>query len=267
MRISVYVQCFSCILLLGFPTAHELVKSSFRNSILTTYALGFAFIMAHHTDNYSLQSVLVAHCFVDILLLSAFALLCFRPALHRNRNHYIMLAGGIPFALWTLVQAGTRKTECALEFQTISVDRYTFQLYKGFWAISVLVYAFTLPILTLHFFPKACAKFETGLKRLAVLSWFLASVATVTVSEVTLSTGFTGDPAHPRFLGKTEWTFGQVFAVVMLFFIVWDLAMYPFQRSEEINGSRFRYWWDHRSTWSLRRLIPGKSSSDRIKKV
>src|SRR5579859_7351259 len=93
MRISVYIQCFSCIALLCFPTAHDLVKSSFRASVLTMYALGFAFFMAHHTGSYSLQSVLVAHCFVDILLLSGFSLLCFRPIL-RNWKHYILLAGG-----------------------------------------------------------------------------------------------------------------------------------------------------------------------------
>src|SRR5947207_7999368 len=111
MRISVYVQCFSCIMLLMFPNATDLLKSSFRTSLLTMYAIGFSFFVAHRTTSYSLQSILVAHCFVDILLLSAFSLMCFHPTL-RIWLHCGLLIGGIPFAIWTLVQAAGRHTKC-----------------------------------------------------------------------------------------------------------------------------------------------------------
>jgi len=100
-----------------------LVKSSFRNSILTIYAIGFAFFVAHHSGDYSLQSILVAHCFVDILLLSAFSLLASRPILRESQRHWALLVGGLPFGIWAFVQAQTRKTECydGLQFETLNV--------------------------------------------------------------------------------------------------------------------------------------------------
>jgi len=242
MRISVYVQCFSCIALLCFPTAHDLIKSSFRASVLTMYAIGFAFFMAHHTGSYSLQSVLVAHSFVDILLLSGFSLLCFRPIL-RNWKHYILLAGGVPFAIWTFVQAGTRKTDCydKLQFKTVNVDLHTFQLYKGFWAVSGIVYALSMPSLILIW--KSCTSNRSSLVWLAVVSWFLAMVSTVVVSEIIMTTFYFADPsASLTALQTTEWSFGQVFAVVMLFFVVWDIVSYPFEQGTE-GTTKLRHWW------------------------
>ena len=256
MRLSVYVQCISCIALLLFPTAHELVKSSFRNSVLTMYAIGFAFFVAHHTGDYSLQSLLVAHCFVDILLLSAFSLLALRPILRESRRHWVLLAGGVPFGIWTFVQAQTRKSECfdSAHFEIVNIDSHTFQLYKGFWAVSVVVWAVSLPIITLPCFPKACSKLEPGVSRLATISWFLATVSTIAVSESILKTySFSGNPNAPT------WTFGQVFSVVMLFFIVWDIALYPFGSSTESEGSRIRHWWNQTSSWKFRKLLPGSS--------
>jgi len=206
------------------------------------YAIGFSFFMAHHTSSYSLQSILVAHCFVDILLLSAFSLMCFRPVLRKRRN-YAALIGGIPFALWTFIQAGGRKTECfdSLHVIQINVDSHTFQLYQGFWALSGVLYTLSIPILLLICFPKRCSRL---LRWVAVLAWFLASVSTVIVSEVTMATIFYINNDHQlTSLDTTEWSFGQVMAVVMLFYVIWDLALYPFESSDEDMGTRFLHWW------------------------
>lgn len=257
MRVSVYVQCFSCIALLLFPTAHELVKSSFRTSLLTMYAIGFSFFFAHHTGSYSLQSILVAHCFVDILLLSAFSLMCFRPSL-QSRKHYVILIGGIPFAIWTLVQAAGRHTACydSLLSKTISVDSHTFQLYKSFWAISAIVYTLSLPLLFLISFPRLVARLQPGAGWLAVLSWLLATVSTVAVSEITMATVvFKSSDNQLASLQSSEWTFGQVFAVVMLFFVVWDIALYPLECSNESEGSRLQHWWNTKFKPSHPRLV------------
>jgi hypothetical protein len=228
-----------------FPTAEELLKNSFRASVLTMYAIGFAFFTAHHTGSYSLQAILVAHCFVDILLLSAFSLLCFRRAL-RKWQHFVVVIGGIPFALWTLVQAGTRKTDCydSLQFETLSVDSHTLKLYLGFWIVSGAIYLLSVPVLLMLCFPKACSNLQPGITWLAVFSWTLASVSTVVVSEVTMATTFYRDASNELTrLNTTEWGFGQVFAVVMLFFVIWDLLSYPFGDSEQGSGSRLRHWW------------------------
>jgi hypothetical protein len=246
IRVSVYFQSFSCIVLLCFPAADDLLHSSFRASMLTLYAIGFAFFMAHHTGSYSLQSVLVAHCFVDILLLSAFSLVCFRPIL-RKKRHYVAMIGAIPFALWTFIQAATRKTECfdSLQFKQTNIDSHTFKLYKGFWVLSGVVYTLSLPVLTLMFFPKAFSNLQPGVTWIAVMAWFLASVSTVVVSEVTMATVFyAGSNNHLASLQATEWSFGQVMAVVMLFFVVWDMALYPFQSSDEGMGIRLLHWWN-----------------------
>ena len=218
MRVSVYVQCFSCIVLLLFPNAHDLLKSSFRASMLTMYAIGFSFFIAHSTINYSLQSILVAHCFVDILLLSAFSLMCFHRSL-RNWRHYATLIGGIPFAIWTLVQAAGRHTTCydSLQFQTISVESHTLKLYKGFWVVSIVAYTLSIPLLLLICFPRTSARLQPCVGWVAVLSWFLATVSTVTVSEVTMAAVFYVDSSNKlNTLQTMDWSFGQVMAVVML---------------------------------------------------
>jgi len=272
IRVSVYVQSFSCIALLLFPTADELLKNSFRASILTMYAIGFAFFTAHHTGSYSLQAILVAHCFVDILLLSSFSLMCFRRTL-RKWQHVVVVIGGIPFALWTLVQAGTRKTDCydSLQFETVSVDSHTLKLYLGFWIVSGAIYLLSVPVLFLLCFPKACSNLQPGITWLAVFSWTLASISTVVVSEVIMATTFYRDSNNNlTTLNTTEWGFGQVFAVVMLFFVIWDLVAYPFGASEQSRGSRLSHWWTShvkpRHPW-LDRLfggcITGRTSASR----
>lgn len=257
MRVSVYVQCFSCIVLLLFPNAHDLLKSSFRASMLTMYAIGFSFFIAHSTINYSLQSILVAHCFVDILLLSAFSLMCFHRSL-RNWRHYATLIGGIPFAIWTLVQAAGRHTTCydSLQFQTISVESHTLKLYKGFWVVSIVAYTLSIPLLLLICFPRTSARLQPCVGWVAVLSWFLATVSTVTVSEVTMAAVFYVDSSNKlNTLQTMDWSFGQVMAVVMLFFIVWDMALYPLELSDESDGTRLRHWWNTSFKPSHPRLV------------
>jgi hypothetical protein len=249
MRITVYVQSFSCIALLCFPGAKDLLRSSFRTSVLTMYAIGFAFFMAHHTGSYSLQSILVAHCFVDILMLSAFSLLCFSPCL-RDWKRYVLLAGGCPFAVWTFVQAGTRKTDCfdSLQFKTVSVDAHTLTLYKSFWAASGVVYLLSLPCLILIWVQTRSQRrwHLSGASWLAAISWFLASVSTVAASEVIMATLYYAQSNNQLVtLQTTDWSFGQTFAVVMLFFVIWDIISYPFEESEsaETPMTKLRHWW------------------------
>jgi hypothetical protein len=70
----------------------------------------------------------------------------------------------------------------------------------------------------------------------------------IVVSEITMATIFFADPTngHLTSFENTDWSFGQVFAVVMLFFVVWDIATYPFEPSDAIEGNvtKLRYWWN-----------------------
>jgi hypothetical protein len=86
-------------------------------------------------------------------------------------------------------------------------------LYKGFWAVSGIVYTLSVPSLILIW--KSCTSNRSSLAWLAVVSWFLAMVSTVVVSEIIMATFYFGDPgASLAVLETTYWRFGQVFAVV-----------------------------------------------------
>jgi hypothetical protein len=117
-------------------------------------------------------------------------------------------------------------------------------LYKGFWSLSGAIYLLSVPIILLICFPKRCSNLQPGVTWAAVSAWFVASVSTVVVCEVTMATVFfVNDDYQLTSLETTEWTFGQVMAVVMLFFVVWDIAIYPFESSDEEMGTRFLHWW------------------------
>jgi hypothetical protein len=245
IRISVYFQSFSCIAILLFQNADHLMKSSFRNSMLSMYAIGIAFFIAHGSRSYSLQSKLVCHCFIDILLLSAFGLMCFRPNL-RKRRYYVILIGGVPFAISTLVIAAKHESECydSIQFKSVNINSHTYHLYTLFWIASAVLYALTLPLLILIGLPKPSDRCQHDLKCLASFLWFLASVSNVVVGELIMGTVYFVTPDNQLTqLQTTEWTFGQVIAVVMLFFVVWDMAIDSLEKSNHSDDIELRCWW------------------------
>jgi hypothetical protein len=256
VRISVYFQSFSCIGILLFRNADHLVRSSFRNSMLSMYAIGIAFFIAQGSQSYSLQSKLVCHCFIDILLLSAFALMCFRPNLRKLR-YYIILVGGVPFAISTLVIAANHESVCYddMQFKSVNINSHTYHLYTLFWIVSAVLYALTVPLLILIALPKLSDTYRHTLEYLATFLWFLASVSNVVVGELIMGTAYFMSPDNQlTHLQTMEWSFGQVIAVVMLFFIIWDMAIDSLETSSHSDDIQLRYWWNTSAKPFYRRL-------------
>jgi len=159
-----------------------LIKGSFKNAALTLYAIGFALAItpAHHS---SVQTDIVLHSFISILLFSIFALMSFSPFL-RTRLHYITLVGAIPIEIWLFVLAvkEIRDDHCSTFVVVKRRDRLGVPLYVGFWAGSIALYIVVIPILALHWFPRPRSFLQKGMLRLVpgvlwFLTWFFMVVA------------------------------------------------------------------------------------------
>src|SRR5437762_13166185 len=101
-----------CVILLLFPHADDLTQGSFRNAVLTLYAIGIA--LPTTPDRHSSVEVkVVLHGFVNILFISALALLSLRPVL-RTWRHISVLVGtvGLVFYSIDLTIGGMSHPQC-----------------------------------------------------------------------------------------------------------------------------------------------------------
>jgi hypothetical protein len=152
VRLSVYSQILFCILLLSFTHADDLVKASFRGAVLFLYALGVALAVSpgHGSGSSSpAQTNVVLHSITSCLLLSSFALMCFRPSL-RIPRHIIALVGAVPLGIWTLVITimSINNTQCG-QYEVVLVTERGIRIYMAVWAASIATYGLILPMLGL----------------------------------------------------------------------------------------------------------------------
>ena len=122
VRISVYVQTFFCIVLCLFKEADDLVNGAFRNAVLFLYAIGFALVLSpdRPQGRIGLQTYIVLHSTISILLLSSFALMSYYPSLRPQKfdrakswrqgwartgglRKALALLGALPLATWVWV--------------------------------------------------------------------------------------------------------------------------------------------------------------------
>jgi hypothetical protein len=253
------------MVLLLFPNANDLLKASFRSSIITMYGIGFALLITNH-HNYSLQSILVAHSFVSILFLSAFALSCFRPIL-RTWRHLVGLLGTIPFDIWTFVlavQSPSQQQSCydVLRVQEWHIgETHTVPLYIGFWSLSGALFALSVPFLIWAAFPKiCCARIHSKVVLpIAIVFWFIAWSSTVAYSEVAMASfSYQAPNGQAVRLQSTDLGFGQVMALVMLTSLLWDIGMYPLEGTPH-GRRRFQNWWRNEFQPWRQRLFKGNS--------
>jgi hypothetical protein len=219
------------IALLCFPNADEIVKATFRNAVLTLYAITIAIPVSpeRHT---SVEIRVILHGFVNVLFISAFALMCFRPVL-RTWRHIAALVGTLPLEAWAakVTTTGIFNPQCGEfdDIQKVALGSNDVPLYGVLWGVSCLVAMITLPFLSLVSFRKVLPRFRVIIVSVALFLWFATWVLTCAASEASLV----------KFYRKPG--FGQIMAVVMLFSQVWDIACYPFQPSDH-GGTRFAYW-------------------------
>ena len=169
--------------------------------------------------------------------------MCFRPVV-RTRRHIVAMIGCVPFGIWTFIQAAIGPRQCYDYEKTegFNLASYTVPLYASFWAASGVAYALAFPILSMLCFPKILPRFQRKVSSVAVVLWLLTLCFTVGYGEAAMATfAFKGPNNYLTELQSTDWTFGQVLAVVMLFYIVWDFCMYPFEESQH-GSTRFEQW-------------------------
>ncbi len=223
-------------MLLFYSHADDLIKGSFKNAALTLYAIGFALAItpAHHS---SVQTDIVLHSFISVLLFSIFALMSCCTFL-RTRLHYLTLAGAFPIEIWLLVLAvkEVRDNHCDEFLFVKKRDHWGMPLYEGFWAGSIALYIVITPIFSLLWFQRPRSILQKGmLKLIPIVLWFLVWFFMVVACEIATNSFSFKEPESYQHtylsVGIQEWGFGQVMAVVVLFLQLWDILSYPLQPS------------------------------------
>lgn len=242
-----YVQTFLAWVLLFFDEADDLVDGTYRTAGLTVYAIAFALALTDGSHS-SVQTDIVLHSFVMILIFSLFAMMAFRTFL-RGRMYVISLLGTLPLAIWLFYLAIKEiKDKQCYEFTVVSraAKSYT-PLFIIFWAVSLSLYIFALPCFSLLFFNKTRTRVaRMPLKLVPMGIWFVTWFFMVVACEVaTHSFQFRELDYQLTPLTAQEWQFGQVIAVVMLFLRLYDVCTYPFRESKH-GGKRISYWWAYR---------------------
>ena len=191
----------------------------------------------------SVEIRVILHGFVNVLFISGFALMCFRPVL-RTWRHIAVLVGTLPLEAWAakVTSSGIFNPQCG-EFddvRKVSLGSNDVPLYGVLWGVSCLVAMITLPFLSLVSFRKILPRFRYIIISVALLLWFATWVLTCAASEASL-VNFHRKPG-----------FGQIMALVMLFSQVWDICCYPFLPSDH-GDTRIAYWWKTQfNPWYLR---------------
>jgi hypothetical protein len=192
-----------------------------------------------------------------ILIFSLYAMMAFRTYL-RGRMYILSLVGTLPLAIWLFYLAIKEiKDKHCYEFTVVSraAKSYT-PLFIIFWAVSLSLYIFALPVFSLLFFHKTRARLaRMPGKSLPMVIWFVIWFFMVVACEVaTHSFQFRESDYQLTPLTAQEWQFGQVMAVVMLFLQLYDVCSYPFRKSRH-GGKRISYWWEYQFKPFWRRSI------------
>lgn len=156
----------------------------------------------------------------------------------------VAMLGCVPFGIWTFIQAAIGPRQCYDYEKTegFNLASYTIPLYASFWAASGVAYVLAFPVLSIQCFPQFLPRFQKKFSSVAIVLWLLTLCLTVGYGEAVMATfAFKGPNNYLTWLQSEDWTFGQVLAVVMLFYIGWDFCMYPFQDSQH-GSTRFERW-------------------------
>ncbi len=259
VRISVYFQGLFSLILLAFPHADDLVQGSFRNAVLTLYAIGIA-LPATPDRHSSVEVKVVLHGFVNILFISALALISLRPVL-RTWRHISVLVGtvGLVFYSSDITIGGISHPQCNefVGLRMMQIGSKEFPYYVVIWAFSMGMAVLAIPVIALLWLPSRLHTIRRiGLTAAAIL-WFVTWVMTIVASESSLYT----------YEFKNLLGFGQIMALVMLFSQVWDIVYYTFKPSKH-GGRRIEYWWKNkfkpRYLRTGRRLELGTSSGNGV---
>ena len=229
-----YFQGIFAIILLCFPHADDLIKASFRNAVLTLYAIGIALPVTPDRHS-SVEVRVVLHGFINILFISALAMMSFRSVI-RTWRHIAVFIGTIPLEYWacTATASGVKHPQCQ-EFDSVSkviMGSNTYPLYVVLWGTSVGTAVLALPALSLLWVPPVLRRLRRVVLAAAIFTWLVTWIFVIIASETSLK----NYPYRYR-LG-----FGQIMTLVMLFSQIWDIIYYPFGISEH-GGRRIVYWW------------------------
>lgn len=178
----------------------------------------------------------VLHGFINILFISALALMSFRPVV-RTWRHTAVFVGTIPLEYWacTAIAGGVRNPQCK-EFETVSkviMGTSTYPLFIVLWGTSVATAVLALPALSLLWIPRVLRRVRRTVLTAALFTWLATWIFVIIASEISLI----NYPYRYR-LG-----FGQIMTLVMLFLQIWDIVYYPFAKSQDGETSRIVYWW------------------------
>jgi len=235
--VSVYFQGLFSLILLAFPDADDLVQGSFRNSVLTLYAIGIALPVTpdRHT---SVEVKVVLHGFVTILFLSALALLSLRPVL-RTWRHIAVLVGTVSLVIYSgdITIGGINHPLCG-EFdglRTAQLGSTQLPYYVVIWTVALGMAIMALPAVALLWLPESLRNIRRVGFAVAIVLWFVSWVMNIVASEASLFT----------YEYRNRLGFGQIMSLVMLFSQVWDIVSYPFKHSENYGGKRIEHWWEN----------------------
>jgi len=236
VRTSVYFQGIFSAILLCFPHATDIIKASFRNAVLTLYAIGIALPVTPDRHS-SVEVRVVLQGFITILFLTALTLMSCRPVL-RTWRHIPALVGTAPLIYWSchFTIGGIGNPQCG-EFegwQKWPVGSNAYPVYVVLWGISVGFGTLALPVIFLLWVPHGPFKRRVRGVALsvAVITWLISWIMVIIASEVSIS----------GYRYRYRLGFGQIMALVMLFSQIWDIIYYIFSKSEH-GGSKVMYWW------------------------
>jgi hypothetical protein len=217
VRVAVYVQ-IALAILFCFLYAHPLITSVLRNHLVTLYAILIALQLAHRAADYrySIQDIVVV-TITWSLVVSSFCSLS--VSFHSTRVPIVVFdllatCGGFVWTISLMVRtrSGTHCLEVAYSSSPIVA-----RLPLISWVLS------SITILTAMVYVRAPRK---PFRYVLFANWALAWVATMVITEISMSIYLFKNVQSVELLSGTSWGFGQVMAMVALASQMFGIANY-----------------------------------------
>jgi hypothetical protein len=247
VRVSVYIQTFLAILLVAFAHHDRPVKSSFKNAIITFFAIAIALKFGDRKGGYSMEQNFVAATLVQCLC-QTWAITYYKLKMENNCKvgSLLVVFGAFGTATWLFINK-LYETRCNGDQQfTTNIGNILQHTYLAMFCLSMLVVNIGLAYVHIDRYTSRHHDKEIKLtlqvvKILWVLSWPVAIAA----CEVLLSTfqyrTADGEVHTPT---SSEWGLGQVMAMVMLVSQMAEISTYLREPSHHNQTqTRLQYWW------------------------
>ena len=255
----------------------KLIKSLFRNTLITSLSFTIAFILGESQQAYSTQEQWVAIILVGIIVGSTF---CTGVAIFGlfNNGPNPVLDTIVPIVVLPVI-IGSYLTAFGKMSTWIMVgctrDQYSMSaihIVQGlsYTTLSVLLFTCLLSLIAILPFRSSNCKTQRICFCIVSICWLLTLVFTIVTAEYLMATAFYEESDGSRIaLRASSWGLGQVMTVIMMASFIWQIANFYFERNHVSLsvqwmscGFHFRHTLpDARQDTEIGILPPGRDNS------